>query len=348
MYSTLDEWFVVFASTLDMDILYVLVLIPLSALSFIMNSLTFKVLLSEQFNLSFIYSYFRLYVFNSLIISLILSTTFISNSYRYFEFTNTYASITYGIYVFTPILTVLYFYSSLLEIIIIIERTEKFLQPRFRFLKRVDFNTACIGLFVFSVVLNSPTFLNWYTASEAVKLANNTQSVIFYWGATEFSLSTYGAILTFAVYFVRDFLFLLIKINLNILSVYKIREYLAKIRKCSALEMNSNRLYLSKKLYITQTDRSLTKMVILVTILSILENVFFAIANGYYLFEISVTSGYFVLFSYVAMALKHGSNFFVFYFFNNFFKLEFKKKICLFFLSIRKKIRIKSSSTMVS
>ena len=331
IFYTLDEWFAVFASTFDMDVVYVLVLIPLSALSFILNSFTFRVLLSEQFNLSFIYSYFRLYVFNSLIISLLLTTTFVSNSYRYFEFTNTYASITYGIYVFTPILTVLYFYSSLLEIIIIIERTEKFLPPRFRYLKRLDFNTTCFGLFAFSLALNSPTFINWYTASESVQLADGTIKEIFYWGATEFSLSAYGKVLTFEVYFVSDFIFLFIKINLNILSVYKIREYLAKIHSCSPIEMNASSSSVSKKLYITQTDRSLTKMVILVTVLSILENIFFAIANGYYLFEIGVASGYLVLFSYVAMGLKHGSNFFVFYFFNNFFKSEFDKRMNLFF-----------------
>ena len=124
---SLDDWYEMFGVTFEMDIGYVYVLVPISLCSFGLNLLAFIVLLNKKFNLSVVYSYFRLYMFNSIIISLILVTTFISNSYRIFSFTNTYESITYGIYVFTPILTVLYFYGNLLEIFIIIERTEKYL-----------------------------------------------------------------------------------------------------------------------------------------------------------------------------------------------------------------------------
>ena len=112
-------------------------------------------------NVGRIFGYFQLYIFNSIIISLILVTTFISNSYRIFSFTNTYESITYGIYVFTPILTVLYFYGNLLDILIIIERTEKYLPAKYRYSKRLEFNKICLTSFIFSILLNFPTFFNW-------------------------------------------------------------------------------------------------------------------------------------------------------------------------------------------
>jgi hypothetical protein len=165
---TLDEWYDYFGVTFEMDVTYVYVLTPMSLASIVLNMLTFIVLLNKKFNLSVIFSYFRLYVFNSLIISILLTTTFISNTYRIFSFTNTFGSITYGIYVFTPILTVLYFYSNLLEICIILERTEKYLPPKYRHIKNLNFNKVCLGLFVFSIVLNIPIYINCYTAVESV------------------------------------------------------------------------------------------------------------------------------------------------------------------------------------
>ena len=223
-----------------------------------------------------------------------------------------------------PIQPFNHFYSNLLDIFIIIERTEKYLPSRYRYFKKFEFNKICFGSFVFSLVLNSPTFINWYTAVDRVELGRNTTFEIFYWGATEFSASIYGKVITFTVYFIRDLLFLGIKIGFNIFSVSLIRKYLAakRIKPESGIK--------AIKSYITKTDRYLTKMVIVATVLSIIENIFFAFANAYYLFEISVTSGYLILFSYVTMSLKHGSNFLIFYLFNNSFKLEFKKSCCLF------------------
>ena len=157
---SLDDWYKIYGVTFGMDIGYVYVLVPVSLIAFGLNILTFIILLNKKFNLSIVYSYFRLYIFNSIIISLVLVTTFISNSYRIFSFTNTYESITYGIYVFTPILTVLYFYGNLLDILIIIERTEKYLPAKYRYSKRLEFNKICLTSFIFSILLNFPTFFN--------------------------------------------------------------------------------------------------------------------------------------------------------------------------------------------
>lgn len=322
---TLDDWYNYFGVPFEMDITYVYVLTPISLLSSGFNLLTFIVLLNKDFNLSVIYSYLRLYIFNSLIISFILTTTFVSNSYRIYSFTNTFGSITYGIYVFTPILTVLYFYSNLLEICIIIERTEKYLPAKYRYLKNLDFNKLCLGLFAFSIILNIPAFLNYYTAVENVQLEKNTTHLIYYWGISEFSASYYGKAITFTVFFIRDFLFLTIKIGLNILSVHAIRKYLGKLNVVGDVQLTA------KKTYISQTDKNLTKMVIIAIVFSIFENIFFAIANGYYIIVIDQISCYLILVSYLAVAFKHGLNFFIFFMYNNSFRNVFNREILHFF-----------------
>ena len=316
----LDKWFDYFGLTFEMDITYVYVLIPISVISSCLNFLTFIVLSNKEFNLSVFYSYLRLYIFNSLMISMLLITTFVSNSYRIFSFTNSFWSIAYGIYVFTPILTVLYFYSNLLEFCLIMERTEKFLPAKYRFIKKLDFNKLCLGLFAFSIFLNIPAFLNCYPAVRSVRLENNSTHLIYYWGISEFSDSFYGKAITYAAFFARDFLFLSIKIVLNILSVHVIRKYLGKLNKVSDGQLTA------KKTYISQTDRSLTKMVIITIVFSIFENIFFAIANGYYIIVISTLSDYLILVSYLAVAVKHGLNFFIFFMYNNSFRNVFNKR----------------------
>ena len=325
---TLDEWYDYFGVTFEMDIAYVYALTPTSLASFGFNCLTFAILLDKKFNLSIIYSYLRLYIFNSLIISFILTTTFVSNTYRIFSFTNTFGSITYGVYVFTPILTVLYFYSNLLEICIIMERTEKYLPTQYRLIKNSYFNKVCLGLFIFSVVLNIPTFISCYTAVENVHVADNSTRSIYFWGISDFSASVYGKVITFVIFFIRDFFFLFLKLVLNVISVFLIHKYLAKLNDSSKLNIIGLSKIKVKKPYLSNTDKSLTKMVITATILSIVENTFFALANGYYLIVIDKVSGYLILASYMAVALKHGSNFFVFLAFNQSFRTTFMVRFC--------------------
>ena len=128
------------------------------------------------------------------------------------------------------------------------------------------------------------------------------------------------------MFFVRDFLFLAIKIVLNILSVHAIRKYLGKLNAVGDVELAAG-----KKAYISQTDKNLTKMVIIAVVFSIIENLFFAIANGYYINVIDQVSCYLILVSYLAVALKHGLNFFIFYWYNNSFRTVFNREILKFF-----------------
>ena len=157
---------------------------------------------------------------------------------------------------------------------------------------------------------------------------DSSRYLIYYWAISEFSSSLYGKVITFIIFFIRDFLCLAIKITLNIISVIIIRKHLAKVEVCNIKFQNKIiEPYVYFKPYITRTDGSLTKMVINGTLLSIFENIFFTIANGYYLFMIDELSGYFTIISYLSIGLKHGSNFFLFLLYNNSFRTEVKRKL---------------------
>lgn len=324
---TLDYWFSYFGVTFELDVLYMYILTIFSLLSIFLNSLVFKVILKIKFNLSIIYSYFRLYIFNSLIISILLMTTFIGNTYRTFKFTNTYLALAFAIYGNTPLLSTFYFYSTLLEIIIILERTERFIAPKYRYLRKFNFNNICMATFLFSFVLNFPTFFNYHPGFSDVQLNDSLTFRIYYWALSDYSNSLFGSILSFTIYFIRDFMFLVLKIALNVYSVYLIKKYLAKIRPVPVFSISVvEEISHFNQDYITKTDRNLINMVIIMCIISIFENIFYGVAYAYYSTAYDIPSVYVSCISLIILAVKHGSNFFVFFFFNNLFRIEFEKE----------------------
>ena len=325
---TLDDWYRYYGTTRLVDILYMYALTPLSALSFIFNSLTLVVLLKSPFNKSPIFSYLRIYIANSVILSALMITVFVSNTYRIFSFTNTYGAIAYGAYFHTPVTSIFYFYGTLVEIFISLERSLKFLPARFRLNAVTKFKTVCFSGFVFSLVLNLPVFFIYYPQWSDVELETNTTFRINYWALTDFQVSLYGKVLNFVVNFVRDVLFLVFKIGLNIVSVYIVRRYLGKIKlsvTSVTLKLNMETSQVTNKDYVNKTDRNLTLMAIVMSVLSIFENIFYAVVYTYYAISPNeVSYGLFFL-SYFSIAFKNCLNFFVLFRLNNMFRIEFRK-----------------------
>ena len=334
---SLDYWFNYYGVTFTIDIMYMYFLTPISIVSLFLNSISFYTLASNhQFSKSILYSYLKLYILNSIIISLLLISAFTCNTYRIFEFTNTYLALVYGSYILTPVISFFYFYSTLLEICISLERSLKFFPAKYRFKKIKNFKRICLMLFLFSTVINIPFGFVYYPALAEVPVGKKILN-LYYWGLSDFSVSVYGKFITYVVYGVRDILFLLIKIIINIYSVYVVRQYLSKIKIDSLTQAGRNNgdesgeinLSLPKKEYLTTTDRNLTYMSIWMCLLSVLENIFYAFAYIYFSFFQNEASLIVFFFSYFTLALKHISNIFVLYFFNNSFRAEFKKKFLI-------------------
>ena len=331
---SLDYWFNYYGVTFTIDIMYMYFLTPISIVSFLLNSISLYTLTSNrQFNKSILYKYLKLYILNSIIISLLLISAFTPNTYRIFEFTNTHLALAYGSYILTPVISFFYFYSTLLEICISLERSLKFYPAKYRFKKIRNFNSICLVMLLFSAVLNIPFGFLYYPAVAEVPVGKRILN-LYYWGLTDISLTLYGKVITYLVYAVRDILFLVIKIIINVYSVFVVREYLSKITVESFTVSGSNNsgenaeinLSVPKKDYLTQTDRNLTFMSITMCLLSVLENMFYAFAYIYFSFFQNEASLIVFFFSYFTLALKHVSNIFVLYFFNNSFRAEFRKK----------------------
>ena len=148
---SLDFWLNAFGSVLEVDILYVYLLTPLALVSFCFNLTSFVVLLKSSFSISSFYKYMRVYSLNSTLISLVVLTTFTNRTHRIFSFTNTYPALIFGVYIKNPLESILYLYSSLLEIFLIIERLLYFFPCHLKKLEFIGFSKFLIFLFALSV-----------------------------------------------------------------------------------------------------------------------------------------------------------------------------------------------------
>ena len=332
----LDYWLSRLNGPYLMEAFFIYTLLPLSILSLVLNLISFKILsCKKEFSSSSFYGYLRAYALNSSILSLVLSTVPAFTANFTFNFVNGYENIFYGCFIQSPLVSTLYLNSSLLEIFIEIERGLYFLPSRFKRFKEISARKMCILLLALSLLISLPVFFISYPEYMNIKLDEDTEKRIYYWGVAPFSLSVFGKIITIMMYFIRDILTLVIKIVFNVVLVYLVRKYTNKLKmekiesalKLSSLELHENKkniAYKNQKDYISKTDRHQTLLAIIMCAFSLFEHVFYVGSFVSYFFKSDLTRLFYYL-DMLSLALKHFCNFFIFYKFNYFFRTEFKK-----------------------
>lgn len=331
-YYSLDYWLKQIDSFIELDILHFL-LSPLALLSFIFNSIAFIVLSKRSFSISSFYKYMRLYVLNSAILSLLITTTFTNTTHRIFSFTNSFPALVYGVYFYTPAQSILYLYSSFLEICILIEKMLFFLPTRFKKIKFIEFNKFFILLFILSVLINLPMFVLFEPTFIDVPLGKDEMFRIYFFMPTVFSFTIVGRLFSYLFYLIRDALTLIMKIFLNMKSVYLIKQYSNRIMiEKSEFALKISSPYLHEKdnrtpqnAAVSKADRNQTYMAIILCFFSLLEHILYLMAFVLYFFNYSIVSYYLYYFAILSLTFKHTSNILVFYKFNFLFRTEIKK-----------------------
>ena len=330
---SLDCWLKAFGSVLEVDILYVYLLTPLALLSFCFNLTSFLVLLKSSFSISSFYKYMRAYSLNSTLISLVVITTFTNRTHRIFSFTNTYPALIYGVYIKNPLESILYLYSSLLEIFLIIERLLYFFPYHYKQLKFIGFNKFLFFLFALSVFINIPLFFILEPAHADVQVDANSWYRIYYYGITSFSQTQAGKIISYLFYFIRDLLTLTIKLILNILTIFLVKQYANKIKREKfefAIKISTSILHVEnvepvKNILISKTERNQTYMAMILCFFSLTKHVLFLTAYLTYFFGYFTASTFLYYFALLSLTFKHGSNIFLFSKFNHLFRAQIKK-----------------------
>lgn len=334
-YFSIDYWLSLIGSFPINDYLYTYLITILSLVAFVLNSTSLKILTCRALSTSNdFYKLMRIYMLNSIILAVVLATTFLTVSYRFINIINSYTNTFYNVYVYTPLLSTLYLNASLLEIWMLIERMSFFLPSRNKIVKKIGVIKLCAGLLILSAFISSFNYILYTPGSIEAAIDENTVYRIYFMNLAPISLTNGGKLLAFAMYFTRDIVTMLVKLVLNGVLIILVRKYLSKLKKekltvseriTSDTDVHFTSAEHKKDTYITKTERNQTFAAILMCAFSLFEHAFYIPSFVLYGMGLNNLAAVFYFMVLVSLAFKQVANFFVFYKLNSTFRCELRR-----------------------
>ena len=317
---SISNWLELFGSTYLHDFLYTYILTATSLTGFLLNLLSFCILLKKKFDKIPIFHYLRLYTLNSSIICLFLSSTFLGITYRLYEFTSAYQVYYYGFYVFVPFYSTFYMFNSFIDVYISLERLSLFL-PKLKKLNSFSWKPTCLIMFFASVIINIPIFFIFDKASFSLILNDIEVHKIWSFILSDFALSFIGKVAQYVVFSIRDVLTMGFEIFINVLTIILMKKHF-NLKKKFIRNISENQESTGNGISnnISNSEKNLVKMIAIICLLSILQHIFFVTCTTYFTLYHNDVSMYLSYASYQITAIKHLCNFFIFISFNNLFR----------------------------
>lgn len=229
VYENMEQVLIAFGSTWFWDSFWLFFATPISLFGFFTNLLSLYIFLHGQFLTLPIYNYLRVLVVNSAILCFFTIFDFVFYSRRYLAVVNTYWANAYDAFVHEPITNTAYFFGSVLDIIIMLDRLSTF-SKRFRIIPETfEWWKVTILTLVVCIVIDGPYYFVNIPTQFTFQVAGYDQAyIVFSVDQSDFSTTVIGRVLTFGIYFIRDFLTMLVSIVLNILSMIYLKRHLKK------------------------------------------------------------------------------------------------------------------------
>ena len=349
-----EKFYLTIGSTWVFDSFYLFLISPFGFVNVLLNILTFYILCKIKPNQKnkYLFFYLKIYVFNIALTSIFGILMFYTYSPRYFSFSLDYFARILRCYIYTSLLTSMYFFSNILDIFITFERLSLLILSRKNPIFKISpYITILIGL-LFCILINSPSFLWNYILSddEFYSKAKDTTNLdsFSYCGRTDFIQSSLGGLLSTLMIFIRDILTLIIEIIINIVSIVYYKNFLKKKFRLNLMEMgliifnqtelshsqnqnntntNNSNTISNNVNRITLSDMNLFLMIIIISFLSLLSHlatgfttIVFIYYKKNYVFAYSV-----MLTNAVINTIKNSSNFFILFLFNKRFRSFYKQ-----------------------
>jgi hypothetical protein len=324
-----------------LDSLYLYLNTIVSGIGFILNILSFAVFMDKEFDIP-LYRYLRVYTINSAVGCLFFSSLFTALSASYFSWTYSYPAAFYCTYIFLPIANTGYFYGTILDLIITMDRISNFYKPVKKIFILGPYK-MCTLILMFCFVTNIPDFLH-YSASVFISTVNQTHVVAFWhisWSS--FTFTPVGGVLVIMNAVFRDLFLMLVEFAVNVVSIFCLKKYFKNRAKLliaertrtnnagTNIEGNNNttnmapQVVTSHETYNVMSSANLraTYMTVVICSLSLLEHMALISCVVSQFFNISLLASDYVCFGgNFSIGLKHSVNFFIFYIFNKKFSTK--------------------------
>jgi hypothetical protein len=339
------------------DLTYLFIVPLVSLIGVILNIISFKVIISDQFKGMRVFSYLRVYILNSLAICLI-SFGLIMNTkvfMRRFIF-NFPFRVYYVLYIYIPLVNTCYFSSCLMDLLMVIEQIY-ILKNKTSLIKKRSPYLWCLMSYVVALVFLFPSFFIYDFSYLTIYFDDLSTTHLYVTRHSDFVKSGFGKLVSMIMVISKNVLTLVLEISFSIYSVNLLRRHLKKkseilnkkstssSRVNNELEKKSkfnqvtpvviNQAILEAQFMNTRqaqankdstgSELKTTIMLIAVNIVSIVQLFFIAVnvINSYFVVNFQISNRITLIFYalwHTFIALKHASNFLVFLLFNKQFK----------------------------
>jgi hypothetical protein len=228
IYNSFDYWLHKIGSSHLVDTLHCFVIPILSLVGVCLNLLGLLVLADSQFKSTLrLYDYLRAYLLNSLLICILGSTLFITA--RRYVYPNAFIGAWYFTHVFCKTMATIYFYASVLDILVLLDRLS-ILNDKFKIFRFIKWSTCriCLTLIATCVVINSPYYFMYTPSSLIVNLSSNEQHTFYHLDSSEFLRSMQGRFASYALIFIRELIPTILQLLLGICLFWMLKTYLSK------------------------------------------------------------------------------------------------------------------------
>jgi hypothetical protein len=203
----------------------------------------------------------------------------------------------------------------------------------------MELKKLCLLIYISSIIISLPDLFLFTPGRIRIELDQNASFSIYFWNPTQFSNTLAYTIIGNLSHVLRDVVPLVLKLILNFISVKLVRSYFDRLRNeklAFAQKISSSELHVKSKMetkenesnvFISKTDRNQTLIAVFMCIFSLFEHFFYIASYMFVVFHVYELAPSFFCISYISIALKNTSNFFLFYKFNHLFRVQLKKSL---------------------
>ena len=312
-----EKFYLKIGSTWTFDSIYLFVISPVCFIGILLNLFSIMVInkIKVRNKNKNLYTFLTIYLINSSILCFITVFSFFTYSPRYFDFALSYSARIYRCIIYNSIATLLYFYSNILDLLILFERFTIFIEKFQRFKNWSPHLISIIALFG-CILTHSPIFLWHYIKSDEEFYQSAADLTTFtYCGRTDFLNSRLGFILSTISLILRDLITLIVEIVLNLFTIAYYNKFIKKKLEISSITTTQTNTLMP-------VEVNLFFMTIVLSLISVLCH-FCASVSSLTLVKHdldTITIFLFLLISILSSVLKYSLNFFIFVLFDSNFR----------------------------
>jgi hypothetical protein len=316
-------------STWLIDTVYLFFLSPANFLGFLLNIFCFWIQLlknnQKRSCKANLFKYLTVYALNSSFTCLLHSFLFITYSPHYFpNLTFKWFPKFYRCRILSYVSVSLYFFGSILDIMIALDRLSIFLKSGFNYLEGIRPYKKCMIAFLISFLINTPILFSLFIIDNKDLYNSNAITVC---GQTEFALSDQGIRINLILLFMRDISSLVFEIIFSCLSIYYYhkftlntlhRYYIISPPNSKHIEQNKGLKGKSKKFLLISIYLLTSSIILHIIVFSVMFMTWYVNLSN------MVQYSLLVLILAIAFLLKNFMHLTIFYLFNSQFKRQVK------------------------